>query len=48
MELDFIDITFFKGVDEGFFRAGVGCFAVVLGEGFEGLFEIRAARGEGV
>lgn len=47
VEFDLIDIIFFKGVEDGFFRAGVGCVPLVLGEGLEGVFEVRAARGEG-
>lgn len=38
-----------RGVDDGFLRAGVGCLALVLGEGFAGVFvDVRDARGEGL
>lgn len=48
MELDLADITFFKGVEDGFFRAGVGSFPLVLGDDLDGLFGVRAARGDEV
>lgn len=49
MELDRADITFFNGVDVGFFRAGVGWLTLIFAEGFVGLFvDVREARGEGL
>lgn len=45
-ELDIADTMFFRGVEEGFFRDGVGCFALSLVALFAGLFGVGDARGD--